>query len=236
MKYLLIVVVASLFVFLIYEVARILVASERSKPIIAETKKFERPQGIPQVLVIGDSTGFGTGATKAEDSVAGRLGADFPNTSVRNMSVNGLRMGGLLKMLTVISAEEHYALILLMIGGNDILRFTNTEDLERSTAGVLDEAKKHGDTVVFMSTGDIGNAPAFGPVLSYSYHLRSQSIRKVFIEESAKAKVVYVDLYEPKGTDPFVLEPWVYHSGDGLHPSSAGYGVWYKKLKAFLPL
>ncbi len=217
---------------LAYEAYRVFLAFERARPVLQRAVPFERVAGGASYLVAGDSTGVGTGGT-AETSVAGRLASANPNASVRNISKNGLKVAGLLEKLRAEPNFKHQ-LILLQIGGNDILNFTSVSDVIRDLRLVFEEAKKRGESVLFMSTGDVGNAPAFGPVLSYLYSMRSKELRPLFIEESKKAGVVYVDLYTPKAEDPFALEPLIYHAEDGVHPSSAGYGVWYQKLERAL--
>lgn len=85
-----------------------------------------------------------------------------------------------------------------------------------------------------MTTGDVGNAPAFGPLLSRLYTARTNELVPMFKEESRKAGVVFVDLFEPRETDPFFLEPLKYHAKDGVHPSSDGYAIWYGKLRSVM--
>lgn len=217
-----------------YEAYRIADAYEKARPILASAAAFQKQDGDTHVLVAGDSTGVGTGADSPEDSVAGRLSADNPEFAIDNVSVNGMRIADLLELLRSIPEEKRYALVLLQIGGNDILNFASAESVRENLRIVFDEAKKGGERVVLISTGNVGNAPAFGPVLSYVYELRSKEYRDMFIAESTTAGVAYVDLYESKETDPFALEPLKYHAADGLHPSSDGYGLWYAKLKTVL--
>ena len=89
--------------------------------LIARVEPFERRlSAAPNILVLGDSTGYGTGATKAVDSIAGRIGAAFPKYSIINESKNGRNMEGLQEKVTQVSGT--YELILLQIGGNDILQ------------------------------------------------------------------------------------------------------------------
>jgi lysophospholipase L1-like esterase len=209
-------------------------AFEISRPIINSARAFTKEGSKPGILVAGDSTGFGIGASKPEESVAGRLSVDMPNLALENISKNGLRTAGLLEHLKALPEEKKYSLVLLQIGGNDIVNLTSRDTFINSLRLVFVEAKKRGNRVVLMSTGDVGNSPVFGPVLSALFSWRSKEFRKNFIEESKNAGVTYVDLYEPRETDPFVQDPFVYHAGDGFHPSSDGYGVWYGKLKTVL--
>ncbi len=219
---------------LLYEVARIGLAYMRAQPALQSTKPYERVSGSPAVLVVGDSTGFGTGASAPEESVAGRLGAFMPTVALENRSKNGMKIGGALTVMKSLAEDVRYELILLQIGGNDVMYFSAREAARAQLRALFAEAAKHSDRVFFMSSGDVGNAPAFGPLLSFVMSARTLDFRDMFMEEALRADVQYVDLYEEREKDPFVREPWVYHSADGLHPSSAGYGLWFEKLKANL--
>src|SRR3982751_910398 len=48
-------------------------------------------QPLASVLVLGDSTGVGLGATHPEDSIAGRLGAEHPRARITNHAAIGAR-------------------------------------------------------------------------------------------------------------------------------------------------
>lgn len=50
------------------------------------------PEPRARILIVGDSTGVGTGASHPRDSVAGRLHDDYPCIAVINRSVNGARV------------------------------------------------------------------------------------------------------------------------------------------------
>lgn len=211
-----------------FEAYRIYLAKERAVPVLASARAFERAEGSVRILVAGDSTGVGTGAAP-ELSIAGRLASAYPDASVKNISENGLKIAGLLEKLRALP-ESKYDLILLQIGGNDILGFTSVSDARRDLRLVFEEAKKRGKKIVFMSTGDVGNAPAFGPLLSLAFTLKTKEMRNMFMEESAGAGVTYVDLFVPRNDDPFAKEPLRYHAADGLHPTGEGYGLWFEKL------
>ena len=54
---------------------------------------FERDGNAhaPRVLVVGDSTGVGTGAARPEDSIAGRLADAYPDVTIVNRARNGAK-------------------------------------------------------------------------------------------------------------------------------------------------
>jgi lysophospholipase L1-like esterase len=214
-----------------HEIYRVYRAFEISRPIIASAVPYTQRGSGARVLFAGESTGVGTGARVPEESVAGLLGRDLPDAEIKNISRNGSRMSELHSALSSLS-EEKFDMIVLQIGGNDILNFTSPASVRTELRGVLSEATKRSAHVYLMTTGDVGNAPAFGPLLSRLYTARTNELVPMFKEESKKTGVVYVDLFEPRETDPFFLEPLKYHAADGVHPSSDGYAIWYGKLRS----
>jgi lysophospholipase L1-like esterase len=45
--------------------------------------------------------------------------------------------------------------------------------------------------------------------------------------------VSFVPLFDEPENDPYLAEPKKYTSIDGLHPTSAGYNIWYQKAKLY---
>jgi len=188
-----------------------------------------------RVLVVGDSTGVGTGVADPKDSVAGRLAGYLGDITLTNVSRNGAKMEEVASQLRVFSEEKTFDLILIQAGGNDILQFTNISRLRKHTGEVLREAQIRGKHVVFMSTGDVGTAPLFLPPVSLLYDRRTRAAREVFIEAAREANVTYVDLFKEPKDEPFSKDPKRFYSADGLHPSGEGYALWFEQLKAALP-
>lgn len=217
-----------------HEAYRVYRAFALARPIIDAAVPYTQEGNGVRVLFAGESTGVGTGASRPQESVAGRLGADTLDATIENISKNGARMSDLLLALRALPEEKTYDVIVLQIGGNDILNFTSPENVRTELRSALTEATKRGKRVYLMTTGDVGNAPAFGPLLSRLYTARTNELAPLFIEEAKNAGATYVDLFEPRVSDPFYLEPFKYHAKDGVHPSSDGYAIWYGKLKSAL--
>jgi len=60
-------------------------------------------------------------------------------------------------------------------------------------------------------------------------------LSKVYYEQFASLaaqnpKLDFVNLFDEPKDDVFVQDPDTYVAADGLHPSSAGYGIWFAKL------
>jgi lysophospholipase L1-like esterase len=216
--------------FLFYRIGIGLAIAGRSAP-------FEsiKPDARLRVLVIGDSTGVGTGSATPSESVAGRIARDFPGTEIVNRARNGARVKDVLVQL-VGSGSGEYDMILLQVGGNDILRFTPLDELKVSIAEVLRVASGKARRVIFISTGNVGLAPAFFPPLSWIYTWRTRSVRALFMETARDQNAQYVDLFRERGQDLFLENPAKFYAPDLLHPSGEGYGVWYRELRRQMDL
>lgn len=203
--------------------------------LIVEVKPYEQV-GVgenPQtVFVLGDSTGYGTGAGKKQYSVAGLLGADYPNYTVVNNSKNGRTIGEALVEIRTLPKDQKHALMLFQIGGNDILQKRDLDIVRSELAQLYKEAKERSEHVVMISSGNVGTAAAFtGTKKAGEYERITRQFRTMFIEVAAESQVTYVDLFQEPEDDAFLKEPKKYLAIDGLHPSKEGYAYWYKTLK-----
>lgn len=204
----------------------------RAIEVIRTATSYQQVGDGKSILVLGDSTGYGTGASNPSYSVAGRLGEKNPTFSIKNGSTNGATLRDAHSLLT--SGTEMYDLILFQVGGNDILQLRSIAKIEADTRALLLTAKERSSHVVLMTTGDVGAAPAFGPLVSALLSHRTKQARDVFMRVSEEVGVVYVDLFAEKEDDVFQQDPERYHSKDNLHPSDDGYGVWFEKLYSVL--
>lgn len=184
-------------------------------------------EATERILVIGDSTAVGTGAESPEVSIAGRVGQTFPNAEITNLGVNGAKTHELIPRLEKIK-DQHYELIMVHIGGNDIVRFTNLDELTESIASVLDLATTLADNVTLTTTGNMGTAKLLPFASRGIYESRTRKVRTIFKEAAEKRQVLYVDLFREKPVDPFALDPDKFYAADIFHPSGEGYEDWYK--------
>ncbi|MEN6487576.1 MAG: GDSL-type esterase/lipase family protein [Smithella sp.] len=183
-----------------------------------------------RVLVVGDSTGVGTGASDSADSVAGRIARDYPGTEIVNRAQDGAKVEDIFEQLKDFRTGE-FDLVLLQVGGNDIIRFTDLEMLKASITGVLKLAGDKGGDVIFMSTGNVGLAPVFFPPVSWIYSWRTRKVREIFMAVSRREKNEYIDLFKERDKDPFLRDSATFYAADTLHPGSEGYRLWYEELK-----
>ncbi len=202
--------------------------------LIIEVRPYEQV-GVgeipPTIFVLGDSTGYGTGAGKKQYSVAGLLGADYPRYTIINNSKNGRTIGEALVEIKTLPAEPKHTLLLLQIGGNDILQKRDIDIVRTELTELYSEAKKRSLNVVMISSGNVGTAAAFtGTKKAGEYERITRQFRQMFIEVATESGVSYVDLFKEPEDDVFLKEPKKYLAIDGLHPSAAGYAYWYESL------
>ena len=188
----------------------------------------------PRILVVGDSTGVGTGSASPELSVPGRLAAHLSASLLINRAKNGAKVGEVTAQFVDLP-HERFDLVLIQAGGNDIIRFTGGVQLRADTQALLRKAHEHGEHVVFMSTGDVGTASIFLPPLGLLYDRRTRAAREIFIETAREENVIYVDLFKEPKDEPFSKDPKRFYAADGFHPSEEGYAIWFEQLKAKLP-
>jgi lysophospholipase L1-like esterase len=189
----------------------------------------------PAILVLGDSTGYGTGAGSGNKSIAGLLGAEFLRYSITNMSKNGRTIGEALDTIKSLPADQTYELILLQLGGNDILQKRPLAVVEGELRQLFLLAHQHSAQVVMLSCGNVGTAARFVHTAeAIEYDQLTRQFRALFTTVATEASGTYVDVFQEPDVDVFAQEPDVYLAIDGLHPSAAGYAVWYQKLEPVL--
>lgn len=182
------------------------------------------------LLVLGDSTGVGVGATRPEDSVAGFLAADMQATYVENKAVSGAWVSDVPAQIGRAKLAR-YDTILLQIGGNDVIRFHSIESVSAELSHILQTLQKRGDRVLLMSMGNVGTTTIFPPPLRFFHTKVSMQYHAAFTKAANDNGATYINLYTPPESDPYVKNPEIYFAADGLHPSSAGYALWYKRLQ-----
>ena len=201
--------------------------------LIATTSPYEKIlSGAPIILVLGDSTGYGTGVRRRKDSVAGLIGQDYLAYTIKNNSKNGRTIGDLVQVSK--NLEGNYELILLQIGGNDILQKRDVRAVEQELRTIVLNLTKHTKHIVMISSGNVGGAAAFSDTEADEYEKITRSFRSMFLQVAEDTSLTYVDLFLEPEVDIISNNPKTYLSIDGLHPSSEGYALWYKSLKSTL--
>jgi lysophospholipase L1-like esterase len=181
------------------------------------------------LLILGDSTGVGVGAARPEESVAGLLAAGTGSTYVENQAVSGALVAGLPAQVEK-AHLAHYDTVLVQIGGNDIIRFHGVTQVSAQLSAMLGILSMRAGRVLLMSAGDVGTTTLFPPILNPFYTRLTLAYHAAFDKVARTYGARYINLYTPPAQDPFVKSPSTYFAADGLHLTSAGYALWYKRL------
>lgn len=209
----------------------------KTQNIIKKTIPFQRrvPWAPMRILVLGDSTAYGTGAESPEGSTAGRLGLLYPWADITNLSVNGLKIAGLLTIINDLDENERFDIVLIQIGANDIMRMTPMKNIREWIGEVITRVKPLGDTVILLYAGSIGEVPFFPFFLKPVMARRSLEVSEIYDKLALENQVSYVDLFHSPIQQKLSREPARYYSSDFLHLSSDGYWLWMMEIEKFLP-
>lgn len=229
------IIVVLLILLIKFDFFRIFLYIQRMIGIYGVSKKFERRKknAKRRILILGDSTGFGFGLRDPSNSIAGRLARDFPRADVVNESILGLKTSGLERGFKP-KKGEMFDLVVIMIGGNDIMRFADLEESGGNLEKVVERAKRISKRVVLLPPGNVGIAPIFSFVLSRIYTRRTRRMRKIFMRICGEKRVLFVDLFKERREDMSLKNIKKYYVSDYVHPSDFAYGIWYKELKKVL--
>lgn len=200
--------------------------------LVADAIPFSAIGQGKSMLVLGDSTAVGVGATRPEESLAGLVAQEANIAWVENYAVSGARVHDLSVQIAR-AQRDRYDIVLVQIGANDIIRFTPASSSAALLEEVLITLPESGKTLL-LTAGNVGGAVLFPLPLRPLYERRTLQYHEAFADVAAMFGITYINLYTPPREDPFVREPERYLAKDGLHPSSEGYGVWFKEVKKAL--
>lgn len=229
------IILAILILIALYYAYPLYKAAQITKEIESHTVPYEQNdiRAPMNILVAGDSTAYGVGAEKSQDSTAGLVGRRYPQASIENISKSGLRLEGLIAKIEGIDRE--YDLAIIQIGANDVIHFTSLEKVDQELETVLNIVTSHSKKVILLTAGNIGLAPVFKAPLSNLVTHRTKQVRDIFMRKAAAYPTVsYIDLYKERGDDVFVKDIQKYYAADRFHPSAAGYMVWYREIEKLL--
>lgn len=206
-----------------------------ARQLARASEPFEQSPANARVhmLVVGDSTGVGTGASSPAASLAGLLGAAYPSLAIRNLARDGARFEAVPGQIRAATAPAAgFDVILVSAGGNDVIRNTDADALARAVALSFVAARERlaaDGLLLVQPAGNVGNAPFFPPPLSSLMNQRAAQMHQVVRSAAAAHGAVVVNMAREAEQDPFVQNKAL-NASDGLHPSDEGYKLWRDEL------
>ncbi len=186
------------------------------------------PSPSHRLLIVGDSTAVGTGASSPARSLAGLIAQRHPDWRIENRAQNGARCSALQSQLRNAGAQDT---VLILCGGNDVLGLTGRDELHDALLGAARDAAGIAREVILMPPGNIGHAPMMFAPLSWWMTARSRDLHEISEAVAQESGARLVNLFREGDDDPFAQAPERMHAADGLHPGDAGYAVWADVLR-----
>ena len=209
-----------------------------ARSLAARGRRYERRLAAKgtTILILGDSTGVGVGASQPEESIAGLLAADFPDADIVNVSESGARLADAVAQAAGCMASGlHFDVAVLHVGGNDIVRATPTDKLVEDCETLMRELARLARRTVWLGPPNLGMAPLVPPPYSWLLAARSRNASRVFARSAARHKVSFVDFSAPSHSVHFGRRRQHFAS-DGFHPNSTSYRHGYAVAREAMDL
>ena len=158
------------------------------------------------VLILGDSLSYGTGANKGEDYPS--LLAKTTGWNIINEGVPGDTTAGGLARLPALLEQHQPKLLIVELGGNDLLHQTAPTEITQNLSSILALAKVQGIQTILVAI------PAFSPLKATFGNLSDH----ILYEEIAKqtSTPLIADVFSDVLSDRAL-------KADQIHPNAQGY-------------
>ena len=174
------------------------------------------PQGST-VLILGDSLSYGTGA-----NLDANTGEDYPSLLAKSTGWNMINEGvpgdttaGGLARLPDLLKEHNPKLLIVELGGNDLLRQTSPTEITQNLNSILSLAKAQGIQTILVAMPEISTLKAtFG-------NLSDHPLYEAVAKETSIPLItdVFSDVLSDKDL-----------KADQIHPNAKGYAVVSEKF------
>jgi acyl-CoA thioesterase I len=176
----------------------------------------EKYAAIPQgatVLILGDSLSYGTGASTGEDYPT--LLAKSTGWNIINEGVPGdTTTGGLARLSALLEAHQP-KLLIVELGGNDILHQTAPTEITQNLNSILAQAKAQGIQTILVAI------PEFSPLKATFGNLTDHPLYEKLATETATPLIT--DVFSEVLSDRNL-------KSDQIHANAKGYAVVSEKF------
>jgi acyl-CoA thioesterase I len=183
------------------------------------------------LVALGDSTAVGVGAARGggyPDQLASRLRREGLSVGLTNLGVSGARTADVAQGQLKRAVAAQPTLVTLGIGVNDLWRGTSLESFAEDLERIARRLKQTGAPVVVSNLPDLALAPVARLVPSSLYEGRIEPFNEQLAELCRRHGLYLVDLYG--ASRAYIPAHPEFFSGDGFHPSEAGYTQWAEFL------
>jgi acyl-CoA thioesterase-1 len=187
--------------------------------------------GPVNYVALGDSTGSGVGARNGGyvARLFKRIVAYRPDSKLNNLCFSGATTGDVLREQLDPGIAADPNLVTLGIGINDIGHGVSLEQFSKNYDEILSRLKeKTRAAVVVTNIPDISTAPRIPAAIRAEYHQLITQFNRKLEEIALRHGFIIFDVYTITHKQ-LPLHP-EYFSGDGFHPSDAGYELWAEEM------
>jgi lysophospholipase L1-like esterase len=201
----------------------------RTAPASGIGGAFGPPDGrAVRFAVLGDSTAAGLGAGSADRSypvlLARRLGDAGYRVELIDLGESGARTADVAGKQASAAVRANPDLVLVAIGGNDVIHLTRLSAVRRDMRAALDRLRATGAAVVVTGVPDM-RAHAFAEPLRSISGWRGRVVSRAIESVVRDRNVAFVPLAERTGHF-FAEDPEGHFSSDLFHPGPGGYRRW----------
>lgn len=179
-----------------------------------------------RVAILGDSIAYGTGASREEDTIAGRLrallAAEGVDVETRVAAEPGARSKNLARQVRNVETWRPDA-ALIVIGANDLTRLEPAHAAAEHLRDAVRALRAHGTQVVVAPAPDLSVLPYVPAALKELVRAGSERLR-LLQQRAVEAEGGNVADQDASTAEAFGKDPGLY-STDLFHPSSRGYEV-----------
>jgi lysophospholipase L1-like esterase len=179
------------------------------------------------LVVLGDSLALGIGASTPTGGFAWRvyegLARTHPGSQVSNFAIGGTTAADVYRLEAERLAHRDADVVLLCVGGNDVLRRVSTGSFARSytrLVGRIRALQPHA-LIVCCGVPDVALSPIFAPSETNGIERVTKTDDAAVRRVAAANGAVFFDLYTVTRKERGRTEAFL--SADQFHPSDAGH-------------
>jgi len=185
------------------------------------------PAGRPVAIsVLGDSLAFGTGASEPTGGFAFRLYESIererPGSEITNDAIGGTTIADVLRLEGARLHGTHPDLVILCVGGNDVVRRTDPRAFARSYTQLVDAIRREVPQakLVLFGVPNVAISPLFADFDARAIALFSLQDDAAVRANAARTGAGFVDLF---ALSQSAKDRPGFFSSDQFHPSDDGH-------------
>ena len=204
--------------FLIYQAKKI---RKSSPKLPAQSPLLTLGQGEKHVVLLGESTLAGVGASSASTTLAGNFSRIFGNSyQIEAIGKKGLRVKEAFSLYLKHKNSERKKSegVLLFLGANDCFLLTSPQEFKKELESLIQQIQvaTGAEWIYLAAIPPVHLFPAFSEQMrSFLYRQRNYLLLEIEAIAARKPQVIFHQI-------PMDLQP-EFFSADGVHPSDLGY-------------